>query len=118
MKRPAGRAVPPPPEDCYVHVAATLLLAPIVVIAGVLALPPGADPFGIARDRIGAGTELPHVIDPHARGEDVCLHSLPPDLPGMEFRSTWRMCEPWELEAKTRRAHGADAAVPPPQHRR
>jgi len=118
VKRPAVRAGPPPPEDCYVHVAAALLLASIVVMAGVLALPPAADPFGIARDRIGAGTELPNVTDPHARGEDVCLRSLPPDLPDMELRWTWRICEPWELETKTRRAHGADAAVPPPQHRR
>lgn len=91
------------------HVAATLLLAPIVAIAGVLALPPGADPFAMAKGRAGAAAELPHVIDPHARGEDVCLRSLPPDLPDMKFQSTWRMCEPWELEAKTRRAHGAGA---------
>jgi hypothetical protein len=97
-----------------------LLLAPVVVAAGVLVrpfVPPGAHPSATVKDRVGATVELPHVIDPHARGEDVCLRSLPPELPDMKFQSTWRMCEPWEIEAKTRRAHAGDAAVPP-YHRR
>ncbi len=98
-------------------VAAMLLSAPVVIVASVLALPPSADPFGMVKDPVGAATELPHVLDPHARGEDVCLRSLPPELPDMKFQSTWRMCEPWEIEAKTRRAHAGDAAVPP-YHRR
>jgi hypothetical protein len=99
-----------------VNVAAMLLLAPVVVAAGVLVrplVPPEADHFATAKDRVHAAVELPHVIDPHARGEDVCLRSLPPELPGMEFRPKWRVCEPWELEAKARRARAGDAAVPP-----
>ena len=100
--------------------AAMLLLAPVVILAGVLArpfVPPGADPFGMVKDPTGAATELPHIVDPHARGEDVCLRSPPPELPDMKVRSTWRMCEPWELEAKTRRARGGEPSVPP-HHRR
>lgn len=96
--------------------AAMLLLAPAVIVAGVLArpfVPPGVDPFGMVKDPVGAATGLPHVVDPHARGEDVCLRSLPPELPGMKVQSTWRMCEPWKLEAKMRRARAGDAAVLP-----
>ena len=96
--------------------AAMLLLAPVAIVAGVLAspfVPSGADPFGIVRDRIGAATELPHVVDPHARGEDVCLRKLPPELPDTKFQPRWRMCEAWELEAKMRRARASDTAMPP-----
>ena len=98
------------------NAAAMLLLAPVVVAAGVLVrplVPPEADHFAAAKGRGGAAVELPHVIDQHARGEDVCLRSPPPELPGMEFRPKWRVCEPWELEAKARRARAGDAAVPP-----
>ena len=96
--------------------AAMLVLAPAVIMAGVLArpfVPRGADPFGMVKGRVGAATELPHVVDPHARGEDVCLRSPPPDLPGMKFESKWRRCEPWELEAKLRRTRGDASALPP-----
>ena len=93
-----------------------LLLAPVVVAAGVLVgpyVPRGAGPSAVVKDRVGAAAELPHVIDPHARGEDVCLRSPPPELPGMELRPKWRVCEPWELEAKARPARDGGAAVPP-----
>src|SRR3712207_4366983 len=101
-----------------------LLLAPVIIVAGVLGrafvppgadpttVPPGADPSTMIKDRIGAETELPHVIDPYARGEDVCLRSLPPELPGVKLQSKWRMCEPWELEAKMRRTRAGEAARP------
>ncbi len=95
--------------------AAMLLLAPVIILAGLLVrpfVPPGADPSTMIKDRIGAETELPHVIDPYARGEDVCLRSLPPELPGVKFQSKWRMCEPWELEAKMRRTRAGEAARP------
>ncbi len=95
--------------------AAMLLLAPVIIVAGVLVIPfvpPDANPFVMAEGRIGAETELPHVIDPYARGEDVCLRSLPPELPGVKFQSKWRMCEPWELEAKMRRTRAGEAARP------
>ena len=94
--------------------AAMLLLAPIATAADVLASPfvtSGADRFGM--DRVGAATDLPHVVDPHAGGEDVCLRKLPPELPDMKLQSTWRMCEAWELDAKIRRARVGDTAVPP-----
>ncbi|MBD0271587.1 MAG: hypothetical protein ICV73_06615 [Acetobacteraceae bacterium] len=91
-----------------------LLLAPVLVAAGVPAgpfAPPGARPSTVVKDRVGATAELQRVADPHARGEDVCLRS-PPELPGMKLRPKWRVCEPWEAEAKMRRARGG--ASPPP----
>ena len=97
-----------------------LLLAPVVIVAGVVGrafVPPGAAPFWMAKGSTGAGTGLPHVIYPYALGADGCLRSLPPELLGVKFQPKWRMCEPWELEAKRRRLRVGDAAVLPPPGR-
>ena len=116
-KRASSCVASPAPKDRQLNLAAMLLLAPAAVVAGVLARPlvllPSANPFAVATNPTGAAAELPHVVDPHARGEDVCLRSPPLNLPGMEIQAKWRLCEPWELEAKTRRLLGGGAAMPP-----
>src|SRR5215212_2386599 len=85
-----------------------VLVAPAAIVAGVLvvlSMAPGVGPFAAVEDRVAAAKGLLRVVDdPHARGEDVRLRSPRPDLPDMKSRPTWRLRDPRELGAKTRRA--------------